>query len=70
MRGSTLRGMWNRRSSSSSHASVWMFISMVRAALLASVACTRPCVSCQISQLSTVPKASSPASARARAPGV
>jgi hypothetical protein len=41
----------------------------VREALLASVAWTRPPVSFQTSQLSTVPKASSPRSARARAPG-
>ena len=68
-RGSTARGMWNRRSNSSSQASVWIFMSRVRAALLASLACTRPAVRFQISQLSMVPKASSPASARARAPG-
>ena len=43
--GSTARGMLNRRSSSSSHASVWMFISIVRAALLGSVAWVRPPVS-------------------------
>ena len=42
---------------------------MVREALLTSVTCTLPPVSCQISQLSTVPKASSPRSAAARAPG-
>jgi hypothetical protein len=38
-------------------------------ALLTSVTCTAPPVSCHISQLSTVPKASSPRSAAARAPG-
>ena len=69
MRGSSARGMWNRPSSSSSQSSVCRFISSVRAALLGSVACTRPAVRFQISQLSMVPKASSPASARARAPG-
>jgi hypothetical protein len=37
-------------------------------ALETSVTCRAPSVSCQISQLSTVPKASSPRSARARAP--
>lgn len=42
---------------------------MVRLALVTSVACTAPSVSFQMSQLSTVPKQSSPASARARAPG-
>ena len=41
----------------------------VREALLASVAWTAPSVSCQTSQLSTVPNASSPASARRRASG-
>ena len=38
--------------------------SIVREALLTSVACTRPPVSFHISQLSTVPKASSPRSRR------
>jgi hypothetical protein len=38
-------------------------------ALLTSVTCAAPPVSCQISQLSTVPKASSPRSAASRAPG-
>jgi hypothetical protein len=42
----------------------------VRDALLASVACTRPAVSLKISQLSTVPRHTSPASARARNPSV
>ena len=43
---------------------------MVREALLTSVACSAPPVSCHISQLSTVPKASSPRSAALlRAPG-
>ena len=43
--------------------------SRVRLALVASVACTRPPVSRQSSQVSTVPKASRPAAAAARAPG-
>ncbi|MOA62360.1 hypothetical protein D3C78_1877600 [compost metagenome] len=42
---------------------------MVREALDTSVTCTAPWVSCQISQLSMVPKASLPALARSRAPG-
>ena len=40
-----------------------------REALVASVACVTPPVSRQIKKLSTVPNASSPRSARARAPG-
>ena len=43
--------------------------SMVRLALLTSVTWRAPCVRFQMSQLSTVPKASSPRSAWARAPG-
>ena len=46
-----------------------MLNSIVRDALVTSVMCVAPLVSCQTSQLSMVPKASSPASARARAPG-
>ena len=46
-----------------------MLKSIVRDALLTSVTCTLPPVSFQISQLSMVPNASSPAAARARAPG-
>ena len=42
---------------------------LVRAALLTSVACTAPPVSCHISQVSIVPNASSPRRAAARAPG-
>ena len=42
-------------SSSSSHSPVWMLKSIVRDALVTSVTCTRPSVSFQISQLSTVP---------------
>ncbi|UTH93792.1 hypothetical protein SRIMHP_06620 [Streptomyces rimosus subsp. rimosus] len=55
-----------------SHWSVWRFISMVRPALVTSVTCTPPSVppvSFQISHESIVPKAISPASARARRPG-
>ncbi len=62
-------GMCMAASSSSSQRWVWMLNSMVRAALLWSVTWAAPPVSCQISQLSTVPNASSPASAWARAPG-
>jgi hypothetical protein len=43
---------------------------MVREALLASVACNWPPVSFQSSQVSTVPNASLPASARLRVPGM
>ena len=56
-------------SRSSSHFSVWMLNSMVRDALVTSVTWVEPLVSFQISQLSMVPNASSPASALARAPG-
>ena len=42
---------------------------MVRLALVGSVAWTRPPVSTQTSHVSTVPKSSSPASARSLAPG-
>ena len=67
--GSMLAGMPNSRSSSSSHCSVWMLNSIVREALLTSVTWRAPPVSFQTSQVSTVPNASLPASARARAPG-
>ena len=57
-------------SSSSSQSPVWRFQSSVREALVTSVAWSRaPPVSFQSSQESTVPKASRPASAAARAPG-
>ncbi len=46
-----------------------MLNSIVREALLTSVMCTAPLVSFQTSHESTVPNASLPASARARAPG-
>ena len=58
--------------SSSSHGSqakVRMLKSMVRLALVTSVAWTAPPVSAHRSQLSTVPKARFPASACSRAPG-
>ena len=67
--GSTLAGTPNSRSSSASQSHVWMSNSIVRDALLTSVTCCRPLVSFHISHVSTVPNASLPASARARAPG-
>jgi len=67
--GSMERGTPRMRSRSSSHSPLWMSKSSVRAALVASVACTLPPVSRHRRKLSTVPKASSPRSARARAPG-
>ncbi|MCY1550365.1 hypothetical protein D9M68_866170 [compost metagenome] len=67
--GIRLFGMSSRASSSSSHSRLCTLNSMVRDALLTSVTCRSPPVSCQINQLSTVPKASSPRSACARAPG-
>ena len=63
-----LAGMRKSRSKSSSHASVWMSKSIVREALLTSVTCTLPLVSFHTSHESTVPNASLPASAFARAP--
>ena len=54
---------------SSSQVPVFRLKSSVREALLGSVACTRPPVNCHSNQLSTVPKANSPRSARNRAPG-
>ena len=67
--GSSARGTPSRRSRSASQSLVWMLKSSVREALLTSVTCVRLPVRFQMSQLSTVPKASSPRSARARAPG-
>ena len=67
--GSTSRGMRRILRSSSSQPAVRILSRRVRAALETSVAWTRPPVSCQSSQVSTVPKASSPFSARRRAPG-
>ena len=62
-------GMPIRSNNSRSHSRVWMLKSIVREALETSVTWTSPRVSCQTSQLSTVPKRSFPASARSRAPG-
>ena len=62
------RGTPKRRSRSSSKAPLWISYSSVREALVASVACTLPPVRRHSRKLSTVPKASSPASAGARAP--
>ena len=60
--------MRRRRNSSSSQRPAWISKSIVREALDASVTCSRPSVSFQTSQVSTVPKASLPFSARALAP--
>ena len=67
--GSIERGMSNRSSSSSSQSRVWMSKSIVREAFEASVMWSRPPESRHASHESTVPKQSSPRSARARAPG-
>ena len=67
--GSSARGTRNRRHSSSSQRCAWMSNSEVRLALVTSVAWTAPPVSRQSRKLSMVPKASSPRSARSRAPG-
>ena len=69
MPGSTLRGMFSSARMSSFQSCVCRSNSMVREALLGSVLCTAPPVSCHTSQVSTVPKASSPRSAIWRAPG-
>src|SRR5258706_486433 len=69
MSGRIACGTRSRRSSSASHSPVLMSNSIVREAFDGSVTCVRLPVSCQMSQVSTVPKASSPRSARARAPG-
>ena len=61
--------MSSAASKSVSHALVCTLNSIVREALVTSVTCVLPPVSCQISQLSTVPNASSPRSAVVRAPG-
>ncbi len=60
--------MSSARIRSASHSPVWMFHSIVREAFDTSVTCRRPRVSCQTSQLSMVPKASSPRAARSRPP--
>jgi len=62
-------GMARMRSSWSSHAPRRMSKRSVREAFVASVTWTRPAVSCQTSQVSTVPNASRPATARSLAPG-
>ena len=67
--GSRAAGTSNSASKVLSHWPSWMFRSWVREALVASVASTLPPVSRHSRKLSTVPQASSPASARARAPG-
>src|SRR2546423_10485559 len=66
--GSTERGTPNNFSSSSSQSPLRRLNSIVRDALLGSVTCTRPPVKFQTSHESTVPNASVPAFALARAP--
>ena len=66
--GSTLRGTLNSFSNSASQSPVRRLYSIVREALLASVTCTVPPVSFQMSQVSMVPNASRPCRAKARAP--
>ena len=68
-RGRHAAGTPNRSSMASSHWAVRRLSSSVRLALVTSVTWARPAVSFQASQLSMVPKHSSPRSARARAPG-
>ncbi len=70
--GRHARGMPKARSSPSSHSHVSSRMSSEREAFVTSVTCTPPRgppVSCQVSHVSIVPKQSSPASARSRAPG-
>ncbi len=67
--GSNATGTPKSSSSSASQEPVCRSYSRVREALVASVTCNRPPLRRQASQESTVPKASSPFSARARAPG-
>ena len=67
--GSIAAGTPNSASIAGSQAPARMSYSIVRLALVASVRCTRPSVSRHNSQVSTVPNASRPASASARAPG-
>ena len=55
--------------SESAYCPVSRSMSKVRDAFVTSVRCCRPPVKCQITRLSTVPAASSPLSARGRAPG-
>ncbi len=69
--GSIERGTPKKSSSSSSQASLRMFISIVRLALVASVMCRPPSVPpvrFQISQLSIVPNSTSPSRARCSTP--
>ena len=68
--GSIARGTRNKAKSASSQSSRWMSNSRVRAAFETSVTWWRPPVRFQTSQDSTVPKHSSPASARSRAPAM
>ena len=68
-RGIMEAGMPINCSISPSHSSVWMLNSRVREALETSVTCFSPLVSCQTSQLSTVPNRSCPFSAFSLAPG-
>jgi len=67
--GNTSRGMRRWPVSSASQSSRRMSKQRVREAFEGSVAWTRPPVSCQRSQLSTVPNASSPRAARSRRSG-
>ncbi|MNY19858.1 hypothetical protein D3C86_1533130 [compost metagenome] len=66
--GSRLGGISSSSSSSVSHCWLWILNSRVREALVASVLCDLPPVRRHSRKLSTVPKRSSPRSARARAP--
>ena len=68
--GSIRRGTSNIAQSSSLHELEWISKSNVRDAFDASVACTRPPVSRQIRNESTVPKSTSPRSHRPRRPGI
>src|SRR5690554_3218974 len=61
-------GIWKRSSSSWSHFFSWILNIMVRLALVISVRCSSPPVIFQTSQLSTVPKQTSPLSAFSLAP--
>ena len=64
------RGTANIRHRASLQAISWMSKSSVRLALVTSVACTRPPVSRQIRNESTVPNRTSPRSHRSRSPGI
>src|SRR5436190_13354970 len=66
--GNTAAGTFSAFSSASSQFKLPMLNSIVRDAFDASVTCAFPPVNFQISHESTVPNASSPASARSRAP--